>query len=271
MSLQLETGYAPIVNALDPASIPTHVPDRVPVLLPLRPRRHRSRPPRISKLQVGHFCVSDHTLRRLEHLDPLGLATARAAAVDALVTMDTPLYKFMTPGQRQRAQAQHLHRLLRTLDRAPRLGLYPIPLVKGLDPSAIDEALDLLVSLGVPHAAFYARELLLERRFDLVRRFVRSAARRRVHPLLLGAFSPACMPWGPATVAGQHHYVLARRNALLLPEGRHRPLTEAHYSLLLGRFVLPGDRRGLCTHNYHQARQRLLLPTPLTRWDAYGG
>lgn len=256
--------YAPVLDPARPDSRPEGVPADEVVYVPLRPARGGGargaawlRPLAATRTVVGHFCVPDPVLLRLERRDPLGIGLASDAGVAGVVTMDVPLYAFMTHGQRERAATLHLHRLLRTLDRAPRLGLQALPLVKAIEPDALDHQLDLLQELGLDRAALYARELILEQDALLLRRFVRGSHRRRIRPLLLGAMSRRALRWGPADLASSHHHVLARRGRRLEPDGR---LTEL-------------DRRGLDVHaltstNYATARRRLVLaPRPL-EWEA---
>lgn len=175
----------------------------------------------------------------------------------ATVTMDTPLYAFMSPAQVSRAHAHHLHRLIRSMEAFPRRGIHAIPLVKGLDAATIDAQLDLLQDLGAHEAAFYARELLLEHDVDPVRRFVRGCHRRKLAPTLLGAVAPSATRWGPVRLAGMHPYVLARRNAWLPRIGPPRPLNEMAYLPGARRFVSPGDVQGLVDHNHAMAAARI--------------
>lgn len=269
-----ETWYAPVIDPTDPTSVPQSGP-RTPLVAPLRPdRRGRLRGRRMLRALaarrpvLGHFCYSDRTLRRLERADPLGLRLAAQAGVASCITMDTPLYAFMTPAQGERAWAQHAHRLHASLDAFPRAGVDPVPLVKGLAPAHWLAQLATLRELGVPRAAFYARELLLEGRPDLVQGFVRAAHRHGVHPLLLGAFTRHAAAWGRSTLAAHHHHVLARRHEFLLPHGTRRRLAGPEWSDLLRRWVGPADLGGLSTHNFLRARHLL---RPGARLERFAG
>jgi hypothetical protein len=262
MHMDLETRYSPILEPGDPASLPAGLPRDRPPWVPLAPdRRGRARGRRwlrgLATAPWGHFCVSDHVLRRLETADPLGLRLARDAGVAGVVTMDVPVYAFMTAAQRERAQALHLHRLLRTMDGAPRHGLGVVPLVKALTMLELDRQLDLLEELGVRRAAVYAREFLLERDDTLLRRFVRGAHRRRIRPLLLGACGRRAASWGPVDLAARRQYVLARRGEALRADGHRERVVEATWSRGARRFLMPGRRSDLCTHNYWMLHQRL--------------
>lgn len=268
MHARPETLYAPMLDPADPASAPTRPSGRRYV--PLRPdrrgrtvgRRWLRRLDQESPLW-GHTCVSDVTLRRLERTDPLGLALAEDAGVRGVVSMDVPLYAFMAPAQVERARALRLHRLLRSVEEGPRRGLEIIPLIKALDAVDLSNQLDLAVELGLPRVALYARELLLERDETILRRFVRGAHARRLVPLLLGACTPRALAWGPAELAGAHHYVLARRGLMLDPRGRRRRVHEASYSEVTRRFLVPGDHGALADHNYERLAQRLTTgPAP---------
>ncbi len=261
MQRPLETPFLPIVDPHDPQSLPTTLPRRAPALVALRPdRAGRScgrawlRRLAATRPVIGHFCVPDPVLRRLERSDPLGLRLARDAGITDIVTMDTPLYGFMTAAQRERASALHLHRTLRTIEAAPRHGLRPIPLLKALTVDDVSRQLDLAQELGIGDVAVYARELLLEHDGMVLRKFVRGAHRRRLQPWLLGAFSPRSLAWGPAVLASQHHYVLARRRHWLDRHGRRRPVDHPFYSTLARRFVTSNDVHGLASHNFAQAR-----------------
>lgn len=264
-----ETRFAPILEPADPASLPDAPFDSATVYVPMRPDRRgravgRAWIAKVAQARTvwGHTCVSDRTLRRLERLDPFGLRLAGDLAVHGLLTPDVPLYGFMTAAQRERAADRHLHRLLRTIDRAPRKGFDVLPLLKALDVDALDVQLDLAQELGLRRVAFYAREYLLERDGSLLRRFVRGAHRRRLEPLLLGAQSPALLAWGPVHLAAHHPYVLARRGVFLDGRGRRRALDASRYSAVARRFLVPGDRRTLGTHNHLIVRQRIERAMP---------
>lgn len=267
-----DSWYVPLIDprACDSLPLPPHAARTL--VTPLRSHRGRRRdltralrrqPPR---RLIGHFCVSDRTLRRFERTDPLGLRAAKAMGVDACVTMDVPWYGFMTAAQRERAQAQHAHRWWSSLERFARAGIDPILLVKGLRAEEWNPQLDLAAAHGLHDCAFYARELLLEQNHETLRRFVRDAIRRRLHPLLIGAFTPRALAWGPATLAGLHHYVLARRGRVLQPHGAQVRLDAPEYSPFLRRWIDPIDARALASHNLARAQQIL---TPSARLDAF--
>lgn len=254
----------PVVEPDDPASLPATLAPGCTVLAPLIPRRLGTVKGRMWLRKVararplwGHYCVSDWTLRRLEKTDPLGLRVAQAAGSRGILTMDVPLYGFMTEGQRQRSQALHLHRLFSTLEKGPRLGIEVVPLLKALDDEGLGSQLDLLAEIGVHEAALYVREFLLEGDLRPIRRFVRGAHRRRIHPLLLGGFSRVSLQWGPATLAARHHYVLARKGLVLDGTGRPRRVQPAEYSPRTGRFLMKDDRATLCAHNFANAIERI--------------
>lgn len=267
------TRFAPILDPRDPASAPLDLRSGETVLCALLPhgvssnRRRRVREWADRARLVGHFCYSDATLQRLERDDPLGLRLARDAGIQECVTMDVPFYGFMTPAQRERAWHQHVHRLHASLERFPRAGIDPIPLVKGLSRAQWEPQFNLLTRAGVNRVAFYARELLLEGRHDQVERFVRRALRSGLRPLLLGAFTRRALTWGPATLASMRPYVLARRQRILLPHGSARALTDTEYSPLTRRWIFPGHVAGLATHNWRRAQ---LLLTPPPSLDAFG-
>jgi len=256
------SSYSPILEPGDPSSLP---PSRLATAyVPLRAdRRGRGVGRKWLHLRPqglrlwGHSCVSDRTLRRLRVLDPLGLKVAADLGATGILTPDVPLYGFMTPAQRERAADRHLHRLLRTIELAPRQGLDVTPLVKALEAEALDGQLDLLDELGLERAALYARELLLEHDALLLRRFVRGCHARGLHPLLLGAQSPRALAWGPAELAGRHAYVLARRGLVLQANGRRRRLESVTYSSHARRFLVPGHHAALFTHNHLVAQHRI--------------
>lgn len=272
-----ETRFSPILDPVDPRSVPLGLSSAQRAFVPLRPTQNR-RPAGVRHLRrlahrvrlVGHFCYRDATLRRLARHDPLGLALARALPLDACITMDVPLYGFMTAAQVERAWAQHRHVLAASLERFPRHGIRPVPLIKGLQSAAWEQQLELLRQCGVSEAAFYARELLLEHRAQELARLVRAANRRRIHLTLLGVFTPRALRWGPATLAAQHPYVLARRRELLLTHGGRARLQQPEYSHLLHRWLAPGDVQALTSHNWLRA-QRLLTPAAPLDSFAPGG
>lgn len=272
-----ETGFTPVLDPARPDTIPIGLRPRSRALAPLPPRlarfrraggAHRALSARLDL--VGHFLYSDHDLERMERLDPLGVRAAQAAEVRACITMDTPLYGFMTPAQRERAWIRHLHRLHASFDAFPRVGIRPLPLVIGRDAHVWQGQFDLAHEAGSPGVAFYGRELLLEGGAEALRRFVRLAQRARLMPLLVGVFTPRALTWGRAELAARHHYVLARRGRLLTPGGRHRRVEGPEYSPLLRGWVGPAHVARLASHNFLQARRLLTPPGALDAFTATG-
>lgn len=265
--------YLPTLDPHDPDSLPHGASGAL--FVPLLPDRRGRAAGRRWLRRVGdrdrvwaHTCVRDRILARLERLDPLGLRLAGDVGAHGVVTPDVPLYGTMTTAQRERAEARQVQRLLHAAAAAERDGLEVLPLVKALDADGLARQLDLVVDQGLPRAALYAREFLLERQDDLLRRFVRGAHRRGLGPVLLGATSPGALRWGPACLVGHHHYVLARRGVLLDPRGRRTRLKEPRFCRAAGRFLLPGDHRSLGTHNLDALRTRLTRALAMTPLEA---
>ncbi|MBI2077524.1 MAG: hypothetical protein HYT80_04010 [Euryarchaeota archaeon] len=240
--------------------------------VPLPPRREplRRAPPWIRRLRDAHrlvlnFCYSDHGLLRWDALPGAAEQAVRRWSPAAALTLDVPLYGFMTQAQRERANARMAAAILRAVRTWEPAGIETVPLVKGLDADAWRPQLGLARELGLRRCAFHARELILEHNEEAVRAFVREAHRHGLRPILLGAFRWRSLA-AAIDAAASHHYVLARRGRILDRAGRVRKLQASNYSDLLRAFLRPGDVGALTSHNFLRARALLSRPAPLSRF-----
>ena len=265
--------YSPVVDPRDRNSLPGGLGANDEIHVPLPPRRGslRRAPPWVRRLRDHHrlvlnFCYSDHGLLRWDASPGAAEDAVRRWAPAAALTLDVPLYGFMTRAQRDRATARMPAAVLRAVRAWEPAGIETIPLVKGLDAQTWGPQLELARQLGLRRCAFHARELLLEHNEEAVRDFVRLANRHGLRPVILGAFRWRSLVAAALDAAASHHYVLARRGRILDRAGRIRHLHATAYSDLLRTFLRPGDVSGLTSHNFLRARALLSRPAPLARF-----
>lgn len=266
-----EPTYSPVADPRDPRSVPLGLAANDEILVPLPPRlatRART-PPWIRNLRdrcrlVTSFCYSDRLLLNWETRPTPPEESVRRIGPAASLTLDVPYYAFFSASRRAQALARCLGAIQRGVRRWEPRGIETIPLIKGLHPNDWAPQLDLAASFGLRRAAYYAREARLEHDATALSAFVKSARRRRMRPLLVGAYAPPRIAERPWDAAGAHHYVLARRRRILSRSGRPRSAQGGVYSDLLHQFLDASDVQALGTHNFRRVRTLLARPPPLT-------
>jgi hypothetical protein len=213
----------------------------------------------------GSFAVADRTLLAFARRDPLGLQALAETPLAGATTMDVPFYGFFTPAERHRAVLRLVYIHIESLDAFDRLGLECLPLVKGLSRLEIDVQVELLGEAGARSAAFYARELLLEKDHRPLRHFAAACARHQLRPVFLGAARPVAAVSAAVSV---QHAVAALRGERITHTGRRRRVDAPFQSTPLARWVRPGDVASLSDHNLLSLRRPFIENATLAAFGA---
>jgi hypothetical protein len=266
MPVTLGTNYHPMIEPGRPDTLPSVLRPQQDAFVALGPRPRADTVARLRLLSHrwrlwGSFAVRDPQLRRFATHDPFGLEAALQSQVHGATSMDVPFYGFFTESQRRRTIEQLRFLQIHSLEAYERLGIGLLPLVKGLGRADLEPQLETLAEVGATHAAFYARELLLEGRPHIVATFTRLCHALRLSPVLLGACRPHARQ--RASAVGVQHAVAARRAMRLDASGRLRPAGEGFESRALGQWVDGSSVSQLAAHNLLEFRRRFRPPTPL--------